>query len=108
MPRGGTRTYRPKPTTGSVTRSRPSDRRAYRNVYNRKFGNIKVHRAVCEAFHGPCPEGMETLHIDEDALNNRADNLEWGTRRQNLNAPGFIAYCKTRTGENHPRNKTKF
>lgn len=75
-------------------------------VYSRKFGNLKVHRLVCEAFHGAAPEdGMVVIHLDEDATNNRPENLKWGTQKENLNMPGFIAYCKSRTGENSPTIK---
>lgn len=42
-----------------------------------------VHRMVCEAFHGPQPEGLEVRHRDGDNSNNRADNLCWGTRAEN-------------------------
>lgn len=42
-----------------------------------------VHRLICEAFHGPCPEGMECRHLDGNRTNNAASNLAWGTRREN-------------------------
>jgi hypothetical protein len=45
---------------------------------------IYHHRLVCEAFHGPCPDGQETRHRDGDRLNNSATNLEWGTRSENM------------------------
>ena len=105
MPKGGTRTYVPKPTIGSISRSKTGARHIYRNIFNRKLGNLKVHRLVCEAFHGPCPPGMEVLHLDENGLNNRPENLRWGTRKENLNMPKFKAYCRSRTGENSPRTK---
>ncbi len=43
----------------------------------------RVHRLVCETFHGTPPEGTEVCHIDGDRLNNAADNLRWGTRSEN-------------------------
>ena len=65
--------------------------------------NLKVAQLVCEAFHGPAPEGKPyVLHRDENPRNNRPDNLYWGTQKENLNAPGFIKYCQGRTGENNP------
>lgn len=78
------------------------------NLSSRKFGNIKIHRAVCEAFHGvaPFPRAV-VIHLDDDATNNKPDNLRWGTQKENLNMPGFIAYCKSRTGENSPIIKHK-
>jgi hypothetical protein len=74
-------------------------------VYHNKK-NYAVARLVCEAFHGPPPPGKPNcLHGDEDALNNRPGNLYWGTQKENLNAPGFIEYCKGRTGEASPYTK---
>ena len=103
MPKGGTRRYTPKPTYGVATRASKTARHTFRNISNRTFGNIRIHRAVCEAFHGPKPfEGAVVIHIDEDAHNNRPENLRWGTQKENLNMPKFIEYCKSRTGENNP------
>ena len=106
MPNGGIRSYKPKPTYGNKTKSNKNARHLYMGLYNRKFGNLKVHRLVCEAFHGQPPFGRAVvIHIDEDATNNNADNLRWGSQKENLNMPGFIAYCRSRTGENSPRAK---
>lgn len=42
-----------------------------------------LHRLICEAYHGPCPVGMECRHIDGDKKNNAAANLAWGTKAEN-------------------------
>lgn len=106
MPRGGIRTYTPKPTYGVTLKASKTARHTYKGLYNKFFGNLKVHRLVCEAFHGPPPEGKTyVLHLDEDAHNNKPENLRWGSQKENLNAPGFIEYCKGRTGENSPMKK---
>jgi hypothetical protein len=42
-----------------------------------------VHRLVCEAFHGPCPIGMETRHINGVRADNRSTNLAWATKAEN-------------------------
>lgn len=78
-----------------------------RYIYSRReHKTLHVARLVCLAFHGPPPEGKPyCLHKDENARNNKPDNLKWGTQKENLNAPGFIAYCKGRTGENSPTVK---
>lgn len=50
-------------------------------------GNEKTlarpHRLVLEAFVGPCPEGMETRHFNGNPLDNRLENLLWGTPVEN-------------------------
>ena len=42
-----------------------------------------MHRLVLETFHGPCPEGMETRHLNGDRSDNRVENLKWGTPTEN-------------------------
>lgn len=42
------------------------------------------HRLVLTAFVGPCPDGMEACHEDDDPGNNRLDNLRWDTRSANM------------------------
>lgn len=94
MPRGGTRTMTPMPRYGEVSKAAREATCQFRAIYSRKFGNIKVHRAVCEAFHGPPPSALHiVLHLDEDGLNNVPANLRWGTRKENQNAPGFKAWA---------------
>lgn len=108
MPRGGERTYNPKPTYGTRTKSSKTARHEYMGMSTRYYGNLKVHRLVCEAFHGPAPEDKPVvIHIDEDATNNKPDNLRWGTQKENMNMKGFIEYCKSRTGDNSPYRKGK-
>lgn len=43
-----------------------------------------VHRLVLQEFVGPCPEGEEGLHGDDDPTNNALWNLRWGTRLENM------------------------
>lgn len=60
-------------------------------------------RLVCEAFHGPAPSTDSVcMHLDENARNNAPTNLQWGTQKENLNATGFLEYCRSRTGDNNP------
>ena len=44
---------------------------------------ILSHRLIAEAFHGPCPEGMQCRHLNGDAWDNRPGNLRWGTSSEN-------------------------
>lgn len=49
-----------------------------------KERTFDVHTLVAEAFLGPRPVGLEINHIDGVATNNRSDNLEYCTRRENM------------------------
>lgn len=44
-----------------------------------------VHRLVWEAFNGPIPPGMQVNHKNEDKLDNRLENLEVVTPKENSN-----------------------
>lgn len=51
---------------------------------NRQFCK-KIHRLVCEAFHGPPPHHSPVVrHLDGNPKNNTASNLAWGTHTENL------------------------
>jgi HNH endonuclease/NUMOD4 motif len=43
-----------------------------------------VHRLVLESFTGPRPSKFETNHKDGNKTNNRIENLEWISHRDNL------------------------
>jgi hypothetical protein len=44
----------------------------------------QVHRLVLEAFVGPCPEGLQACHYDDNSANNTLENLRWDTKEANL------------------------
>lgn len=52
----------------------------WRNAKSKAF---RTHRLVLKLFWGPCPDGMECLHGDDNPANNRFDNLKWGTVAEN-------------------------
>jgi hypothetical protein len=79
-----------------------------RMIYVWKGKSYKVARLVCEAFNGPSPFIRAVcMHIDENPRNNKPGNLKWGTQKENLNAPRFLEYCRSRTGENNPITKAR-
>jgi hypothetical protein len=97
------RTYRTAPTRGQLGIYKGQARYI---VMMRAYGTLKIARLVCLAFKGLPPAGRgRCLHIDENPANNRPGNLRWGTQKENLNAPGFLAYCRTRTGDKWPGRK---
>ncbi len=49
-----------------------------------KIVKRKIHRLVLEAFIGPCPVNYEGCHNDGNSLNNKLENLRWGTRESNF------------------------
>lgn len=70
-------------------------------VYLRRDGKTHtrlVHQLVLETFVGPCPDGMEVCHADDDAGNNYLSNLRYDTHRENL-------IERTRNGGSHNANK---
>jgi hypothetical protein len=44
---------------------------------------IYLHHVVAGIAHGPCPEGLQVLHKDDNKLNLDPDNLYHGTPGQN-------------------------
>lgn len=44
----------------------------------------RIHRLMLLTFVGPCPNGLEVLHIDDDKTNNDLSNLKYGTRSENM------------------------
>lgn len=55
----------------------------YLSMRSKKYTR-RVHRLVLEAFVGPCPDGMETRHLNGDPHDNRLENLAWGTPPENF------------------------
>lgn len=51
---------------------------------NNKTHTFYLHRLLLDAFVGPCPDGCEALHGNGERLDNRIENLRWGTRAENV------------------------
>jgi hypothetical protein len=67
-------------------RSTAASKKRYLKVAIRMNGRKiveRVHVLVLRAFNGPCPDGMESRHLDGDKHNCSANNLAWGTPKQN-------------------------
>lgn len=60
----------------------------YKLIALSKNGNqhmFQVHRLIWETFNGKIPKGMQVNHIDENPSNNKLDNLELTTPKDNCN-----------------------
>ena len=81
-PRGGVHVIKGKVLKSGVAGG------GYLQVVLYKDGNsraFKVHRLVYAAFCGEIPNGYDVNHIDECKTNNRLDNLNLMTRKENNN-----------------------
>jgi hypothetical protein len=78
-------------TWSGNSRARPVKTHVGRDHYvrfspckNGKYIKVAVHRAMWEAFVGLIPKGMEINHKNLDRADNRLDNLELLTHRENI------------------------
>ena len=68
---------------------------------DKKRTAIAVATLVCSAFHGPRPKSIngdrfvDCMHLNGDSLDNRPENLAWGTHAENMNEPN----CRRRISE---------
>jgi hypothetical protein len=72
--------------TGHVLTPRKRPRDGYLGIdlsINAKRVTKTVNTLVCEAFHGPRPEGHLSAHLNGSRDDNREDNLAWATPQEN-------------------------
>lgn len=88
---------------------RPGIARGYERVVLQKGGmrhDVAVHRLVLETFVGPCPDGMEACHGDDNRRNNLLMNLRWDTKSANCQDRTRNGGCaqtrKTHCPQGHP------
>ena len=91
-------TWRPKPPYQRgdyliVNLMVDGDRRAF-----------SVHRLVFTTFHGEIPSGLQINHIDGNKHNNRPENLELATPKENI-AHAIRTGLRDSKGEAHPMTK---
>ena len=68
-------------------------------------GERPLHRLVAETFLLN-PENKETVnHLDGIKLNNRLDNFEWATRKEQLDHAYKLGLKESLKGENNPASK---
>jgi hypothetical protein len=85
---------------GQILRAPPANT-GYPRVQVKRLGRgFLVHQAVLWAFKGPCPEGQEACHDDDDPGNPALSNLSWGTRSKNQ-----LDRVRNGPHPNRPRNK---
>lgn len=60
-----------------------------------------VHALVAEAFLGPCPPDHEVNHKKGKKSDNRASQLEWGTRLHNVRHAMRTGLSRWARGEDH-------
>lgn len=73
--------------TARILRVKEDTRSGYHCVTVSIGGRAKstaVHRLVCEAFHRKPKKGEVCRHLNGDPLDNRPENLTWGSQRQNM------------------------
>ena len=91
--------YTNRPLVGGL------DKDGYRKLVLCTGGGRKYARVaslVCEAFHGPCPDGCGVRHLDGCRVNNAASNLAWGTQKENI--ADKRRHGTDQRGERHPRS----
>jgi hypothetical protein len=87
--------------SGIVKFLRPAVRGVYLTVVLTGQKTVRVHRIVALAFHGsPKSDQPIVRHLDGFSWNNRADNVRWGTYKENM--ADAMLHRRQRNGSNWP------
>jgi len=71
---------RPRPNDNEWTFGKPNSQKGYMEI-----ASVPIHRIVATAFYGAPPTKDHVVdHIDTNKQNNRAENLRWVTRLENI------------------------
>lgn len=88
---GRVRSYRTRPRSSQKVTTQPRLLKLVNGTYlsvvlcgDEGRRTWTVHRLVALAFLGPCPDGMETRHLNGDAHDCRLSNLTYGTHLENV------------------------
>ncbi len=85
---------------------KPALRKGYLFVVLRKNNkpfNVNIHKIVLETFIGERPQGKVCRHLDGNPLNNRLENLCWGTPAEN--SADMVRMGRQCGGEKHHKTK---
>ncbi len=70
---------------------------------NNKRKVMRLHQVIMLAFVGPRPKGQEVRHLNGNGLDNRLENLKYGTKKEN--SADMIAHGRSTQGERWPGAK---
>lgn len=96
-------------STGNVLKTR-KDKDGYETItlkWSKGEKNRRLHRLVCEAFHGEAPKGKNlALHGPAGISDNSSENLRWGSQSDNMRDRSREGKCvnlnKTHCPKGHP------
>ena len=74
-----------RPCPGKILRQSVCDKAGHVSVHLGKYSRgIPVHQLVLLAFQGLPPLGMEAMHLNGVPMDNRLENLQYGTHSRNM------------------------
>lgn len=75
---------RPRPVVGRILKLMVNPKGYHWVHLGSDRNHTLVHIVMCEAFHGPKPEGHEVRHLNGNPSDNTLSNLKWGTKKENM------------------------